>query len=108
MSHQEVPSSAPLSGVSGKARSDRLLLALAFNMLGVLLYVFGLVAPLTPSHGHPSVSVVLIFVGGPIAFVWLASSCISSIAARIFLYIEILLFAGFSCYVLFVVEGHFR
>jgi hypothetical protein len=108
MSRDEVPSPVPLAGVSAKSRPDRPLLGLVLNVLGVCLFLFGLVAPLTPSHGHPSVWVVLIFVGGPIALVWFASRCVSSTPARIFLYVEILLIAGFSCYLLLVVERRFR
>jgi hypothetical protein len=108
MSHHEVPNPVPVAGASGEPHSDRPLLALALNVLGGFLYFFGLIAPLTPSHGHPAVWVVLIFVGGPIALVWVASRCISSTLARFLLYIEILLIASFACYVLLVVERSFR
>jgi hypothetical protein len=108
MSRYEVPKSVPLAGASAETRPDRPLLALALNVLGVFLYFFGLIAPLTPSHGHPAVWVMLIFVGGPIALVWVASRCISSTLARFLLYIEILLIASFACYLLLVVERSFR
>jgi hypothetical protein len=108
MTQHEVPSSVLPAENSSKSGHSRPGLALSFNLIGGLIYLFGLVAPLTPSHGRPSVWVVLTFVGGPVALIWSASRAIRSTAVKVFLYGEILLIVGFSCYLLFFLERGLR
>jgi len=81
-------------------------LAVAANVLAFALYQFGLIAPLTPSHGLPSLWALLVFAGGPAALLWAATRLWRD--ARYFFYAEILLIAAFTCYLLLFVERPFR
>jgi hypothetical protein len=74
--------------------------ALSLNVLAGLIFVL---APATPCGGPPSLWMLVIFVGGPIALIWSASRFIRSTAARMLLYGEILLMAGLTCYLLLFV-----
>ena len=44
----------------------RSLLLAAANLMALLIYAVGLVSPLTPSEGSPSLLVILMFVGIPV------------------------------------------
>jgi hypothetical protein len=46
----------------------RSLLLTAANLMALLIYAVGLVAPLTPSEGSPSLLVILMFVGSRLPF----------------------------------------
>lgn len=63
----------------------RSLLLTAANLIALLIYAVGLVAPLTPSEGFPSLVVILMFVGVPVAIlVWCIRACGSRLAALFF------------------------
>jgi hypothetical protein len=72
-----------------KSRWVRPAVAFAVDVFAVLLHAFGLIGPLLPSHGLPSLSVVLIFVGGPSALIFVASRLCRSRAIRMVCYIQI-------------------
>jgi hypothetical protein len=63
----------------------RSLLLTAANLMALLIYAVGLVAPLTPSEGSPSLLVILMFVGIPVAILaWCIRACGSRLAALFF------------------------
>jgi hypothetical protein len=61
-----------------------LLLVLA-NLVALLVYAVGLIAPLTPSEGVPSLPVILSFVGIPVVLLaWCIRACGSRLSAVFF------------------------
>lgn len=69
---------------SAKLPGRRPGLALALNVIALVGYAFGLIAPLTPSHGFPSWWLLLVFISGPISLLAAASRLCQLLAARIF------------------------
>ena len=61
-----------------------LLLTLA-NLAALLVYAVGLIAPLTPSEGVPSLPVILFFIGIPVVLLaWCIRACGSRLSAVFF------------------------
>jgi hypothetical protein len=90
------------------ARSRRMVLFAVLHVVAALVYLFGLIAPLTPSHGLPSIPVLLVFVGGPLAlFVW-ASRLSRWWVAKLVCYLAIALVLGLSCYLLLMEWSNLR
>lgn len=81
-----------------------LLLATA-NLMALLIYAAGLVAPLTPSEGSPSLVVILMFVGIPVAILaWCIRACGSRLAA-LFFGLQLVAVLGFSASLLHLQVG---
>jgi hypothetical protein len=74
----------------------------------LFVYAFGVIAPLTPSHGLPSFGVLLIFAGLPIALTLVASRYCQSVTARLCCYFEAAAIAGFTLYLVLLQSGAFR
>jgi hypothetical protein len=68
-------------------------------------YVLGLVAPLTPSEGVPSLAELLVFVGVPISLLWVASCFCQSLVARAFCYFQMAAIGGFSAFLFLLQTG---
>ncbi|NOT11953.1 MAG: hypothetical protein HOP23_09000 [Methylococcaceae bacterium] len=83
----------------------RSLLLAAANLMALLIYAFGLVAPLTPSEGSPSLVAILMFVGIPVAILaWCVRACDSRIAA-LFFGLQLVAVLGFAASLLFLQVG---
>ena len=64
------------------------------------LYGVGLIAPLTPSEGMPSILAIILFVGGPLAGVGFAVVLLRSWLARLPLIVVGCVIIGFSVWLL--------
>jgi len=63
----------------------RSFLIMAANFIALLIYAVGLIAPLTPSEGLPSLIEIFVFVGGPVAILgWCIYTCASRVTALFF------------------------
>jgi hypothetical protein len=85
----------------------RLFLFALTNSLALCVYALGLLAPLTPSEGLPSVPVLLLFVGLPVA---LLGACIRVAGAKWwagFFGLQILAILAFTTYLLLLQSGVF-
>lgn len=71
-------------------------LAFTINCFALFIYAFALVGPLLPSHGLPSLWILLAFVGGPSVAILVASRMCQSLEARVFCYLEIASVVGMS------------
>jgi hypothetical protein len=81
-----------------------LLLTIA-NLMALLIYAVGLIAPLTPSEGFPSLAVILMFVGIPVAILaWCIRACGSRLAA-LFFGLQLGAVLGFSAWLLHLQVG---
>lgn len=81
-----------------------LLIAIA-NLLALLIYAFGLIAPLTPSVGTPSLLEIVIFVGIPAAILgWCIHIC-SSRPVALFLGLQLFAVLGFFAHLLLMQSG---
>jgi len=49
---------------------QRVVLDVAVNLAALLIYAVGLIAPLTPSEGLPSLMDIVVFVGIPVALLF--------------------------------------
>lgn len=86
---------------------QRSLLLVAANFIALLIYAVGLIAPLTPSEGSPSLVVILMFVGAPVAILaWCTRSCGSRVAA-LFFGLQLVSVLGFSASLLHLQMGAF-
>ena len=77
------------------------------NALALCVYALGLIAPLTPSEGLPSVPVLLLFVGLPVA---LLGACIRVAGKKWwagFFGLQILAIMAFTTYLLLLQSGAF-
>ncbi len=77
------------------------------NALALCVYALGLISPLTPSEGLPSVPVLLLFVGLPVA---LLGACIRVAGKKWwagFLGLQILAIMAFTTYLLLLQSGAF-
>jgi hypothetical protein len=77
------------------------------NALALFVYALGLIAPLTPSEGMPSVPVLLLFVGLPVA---LLGACIRVAGAKWwagFFGLQILAILAFTTYLLLLQSSVF-
>jgi len=72
--------------------------ALTLNVLALFVYAFACIGPLLPSHGLPSLWILLAFVGGPSVLIFVASRLCQSLEARVFCYFEITFVVGLSLY----------
>ena len=85
----------------------RIFLFALTNALALCLYGLGLLAPLTPSEGMPSVPVLLLFVGLPVA---LLGACIRVAGGKWwtgFFGLQILAILAFTIYLLILQSGAF-
>ncbi len=83
----------------------RSLLLVAGNVMALLIYAVGLIAPLTPSEGSPSLAVILLFVGVPVAILtWCIRVCGSRLAA-LFFGLQLVAVLGFSAWLLHLQVG---
>lgn len=81
-----------------------LLIAIA-NLLALLIYAVGLIAPLTPSEGTPSLLEIVIFVGIPTAILgWCIHAC-SSRPAALLLGLQLFAVLGFFTHLLLMQSG---
>lgn len=81
------------------------LLLIAANLMALLIYAVGLVAPLTPSQGSPSPVVILVFVGIPVAILaWGIRACGSRLTA-LFFGLQLVAVLGFSASLLHLQVG---
>lgn len=77
------------------------------NALALCVYALGLIAPLTPSEGLPSMPVLLLFVGLPVA---LLGACIRVAGKKWwagFWGLQILAIMAFTTYLLLLQSGAF-
>lgn len=77
------------------------------NLSALFVYALGLLAPLTPSEGLPSVPVLLLFVGLPVV---LLVGCIRAVGATwlaAFFGLQILALLAFTVYLLLLQSGVF-
>jgi hypothetical protein len=85
----------------------RIFLFTLTNALALCVYALGLIAPLTPSEGLPSVPVLLLFVGLPVA---LLGACIRVAGKKWwagFFGLQILAIMAFTTYLLLLQSGAF-
>ena len=85
----------------------RIFLFALINALVLCVYALGLIAPLTPSEGLPSVPVLLLFVGLPVA---LLGACIQVAGKKWwagFFGLQILAILAFTTYLLLLQSGVF-
>lgn len=76
--------------------AKRNFLLTAANLMALLIYAVGMVAPLTPSAGSPSLAAILMFVGVPVAILaWCIRACDSRLAA-LFFCLQLVAVLGFS------------
>jgi hypothetical protein len=83
-------------------------LALALCIVALLIFAFGVVAPLTPSHGVPSFWVLVVFVATPIAMVIIASRLFNWFVAKLFCYLEVAVIASCALYLVLLESGVLR
>lgn len=82
--------------------------ALCYSLAALGLFAIGLIAPLTPSQGTPSPLALAIFVGGPLALIWLSYRWVTSGFVRLALILEALLIVGVTGMLLALQLGWFR
>jgi len=86
--------------LSARPPNQRRFFGVMVNGVALLLYLVGLIEPLTPSEGLPSFTAVLIFVGIPVSLLaWCFSACVAA-WARIVVSLELLALLGFFVYLL--------
>ena len=79
----------------------RRLIIAAANLIALLVYVVGLISPLTPSDGFPSLIEIFVFVGTPVAILgWCIYTCGSRVTA-IFLGLQLVSILAFSATLLY-------
>jgi hypothetical protein len=61
-----------------------------YGLLGGMIYVVGLISPLTPSRGLPTPLALILFAGVPFGIVMAAATTSSSIFVRVILIAEAL------------------
>lgn len=84
-----------------------LLLELA-NLVALIVYAVGLIAPLTPSEGVPSLPVILPFVGLPVVLLgWCIRACGSRLGA-VFFGVQLAAILAFSTLLLLLQSGALR
>jgi len=76
--------------------------AISLNLVGMLFYAFGLIGPLTPSDGMPSLIVVLVFAGFPVCFLGISLFMSRLLLARLITSVEIAGIAGFTGWLLWL------
>ena len=59
-----------------------------------MLFLLGLLGPLTPSYGRPSPGILLLFVGGPVVLVALASWLARGLVMRGLLLVQAVIMAA--------------
>ncbi|PYU94098.1 MAG: hypothetical protein DMG25_07575 [Acidobacteria bacterium] len=80
----------------------RTAVAMSLNLVGVLIYAFGLVGPLTPSEGMPNLVEVFIFACCPVALLVISFFMSRMLAARLIASVEIACIAGFTGWLLWL------
>jgi len=76
--------------------------ALSVNLVGMLIYAIGLIGPLTPSVGMPSLVEVIAFVGGPVGLLLISVFMSRMLAARLIASCEIAGIAAFTGWLLWL------
>lgn len=64
------------------------------------VYAVGLVAPLTPSEGSPSIWEILVFLGIPVAILFWCTQVVVSRIAALFAGLQLVAVLGFSAWLL--------
>lgn len=59
-----------------------------WGVLAGLIYLVGLLAPLTPSHGHPPPMALLLFIGVPLVMLGLGAARSRSLGVKVVLVVE--------------------
>ena len=77
-------------------------------VLSWAIYGVGLIAPLTPSEGIPSVFDLMVFVGIPLGILALCWLKCSALWAKIFVIVQGIAIIGFTCCLLVQEMGLFR
>ena len=76
--------------------SRRILRPVLMGLIAIMIYGTGLIAPLTPSEGGPSLSTILIFVGIPLILIVGGTLITRSLFLKGILIIEALLIIAFT------------
>jgi hypothetical protein len=77
----------------------------AANIVALLIFAVGLLSPLTPSEGFPTVVTILLFVGVPtVILAWCIRACASRLAA-LFFGLQLVVVLGFSAWLLYLYAG---
>lgn len=86
----------------------RNLLAALANLFALLIYIVGLLSPLTPSEGTPDLLSIFIFVGLPVTILcWCLRVC-NSRPAMLFFGVQLATVIGFFAYLFLLQLGAFR
>ena len=81
--------------------------ALSYSLAALALFGVGLIAPLTPSEGTPSLLAIAVFVGGPLGLIWLSYRWATTSMARLVLILEALVIVGATAALLGLQLGWF-
>ena len=84
----------------------RLFAFLGVNILAVLIFCFGLIGPLTPSEGMPSMFELSAFVGGPSLLLLYGFILADTKGVKAFVLFELILLLGSSAYLLWFLARH--
>ncbi len=79
--------------------------AIVGNILALLIFGVGLLSPLTPSEGAPSIGAVITFAGLPLAFMLNAWRCYSNKAAKYAVVFQSLCVVGFTGWLILIQAG---
>jgi hypothetical protein len=72
------------------------------GLIAIIIYGTGLIAPLTPSEGGPSLSTILTFIGIPLILIVGGALTTRSLFLRVILIIEALLIIAFTIHLLII------
>jgi hypothetical protein len=100
-------STRSVNGLLDVRHRSRAVVALTSNILALCTYAGGLLSPLTPSEGVPSVAMLLLFAGGPISLLLASSRLYQSFPARALCYCQVAIVGSFSVYLLLLQAGVF-
>ena len=78
----------------------RKVVSLILGFVAIIIYGFGLIAPLTPSESRPSLAIELIFVGLPLVLILGGALVTGSKIIKSLLIFEALVIIGFMLYLL--------
>ena len=76
--------------------------ALSVNLVGMLIYAVGLISPLTPSVGMPSLIEVIAFAGCPVGLLLISAFMSRMLAVRLIASFEIAGIAAFTGWLLWL------
>jgi hypothetical protein len=69
-------------------------------VLAWLIFLFGLIAPLTPSEGGPSIGAVAVFVGGPVALRGVVAAQARTILRKVVVIVQASIILALSAWLL--------